>query len=680
MPASKPRTLYVETHAGWRAFFLCVLVAACLGAGFRLYFSPARLSAWVSSALERQKAGMKRPFAMSFGEASLRLRDSSGYWPQLAVVVTHVRLAPNPQCRPEASVFIGELRLPFRLRSLLAGRAAVGLIEARDLIVDLDGLRAHCLPSTESATANASIAETAQALSTPRDETEARTDWWTPQQFETVRGFIEGFQFSRATLQFENKTKEIYLDSFRAQLKSNQRVELATELRVPPPTSFQEQLPPLRIEGQATSAHAQLAITARVSEGSLRTEAILTPENNQHIHIAARAVVKSLPLSMLSPLMRKSGLANEKFQPKNLWLDCQASIEGRFQGLFQSSPLEITACRIEGDQTDLWLERATRLPNATWKPFDVKVRSLRLAKLFETVGVRGPEGVANEFGVLSGDIQVKSDHVARFEGRLRRAQIQFSNRKTRAAQLVESAELSIEIDPKAVTARVPNAILKNGTFVGRLHVDLDKTLKRGTAKMEIERLKLDPDVQRVLVGGSLGEIEGNVSARIDEGRVKDFSSSLSLGATEADQFDFQTLNVRAQRKEEEPPLISMDAGEIELKDGLKRGLENALFARDANSPLLLEQLRFEFRVLGDGDLEWSKASAKFDGRRAEMRSSGVMNRDREISATLTIDYPRVKNLKFRMHGKPEALNLEDDSEELRALRSRAEINRSDLGL
>ena len=114
------RATYVETHAGWRAFFLCLLIAAIMGSSFRLYFSSVRLKAWVTQALDRQKATMAHPFAASIGDVALRLADSSGYWPQLAVVVSDVRVAPNPECHPEASVFIGELRLPFRVMALLS--------------------------------------------------------------------------------------------------------------------------------------------------------------------------------------------------------------------------------------------------------------------------------------------------------------------------------------------------------------------------------------------------------------------------------------------------------------------------------------------------------------------------------------------------------------------------------
>lgn len=699
------RATYVETHAGWRAFFLCVLVAAVLGFGFRLVFSPARLKAWVTRALDRQKAAMAHPFALSFGDAALRLSDSSGTWPQLAVVVSDVRVAPNPECHPEASVFIGELRLPFRVRDLLAGRAAVGIVGARDLVVDLDGLRAHCDPASSAAhatpdtqeaggspAANAGLnarahAETAQKLDAPAmahpnaqaGRAAAVAQWWTPEQFEAVHGFVEGFEFSRATLQFETKTKEIYLDSFSARLTGDRDVELRTEVRIPPQVAFGEPIPALKIEGHATSSQANLVVHARVSEGSMQTTATLTPAQDQQLEMEATMSVKSLPLSMFSPLMRKSGLVDAKFQPKFLWLDCEAKIAGPFQGLFQKSPLTIRACRIEGDGTDIRLEEATRTPKGDWKPFDVKVQSLNLAKLFETAGVKGPEGVASDFGKLSGDIHVESDHVADFRGQLRNARLQFSNRKVRAPQVIDSADVEIKIGTDRLTASLAHVALQNGVFSGRANLELDRSLSKGSAQLDIEKLEFDPAVQTVLVGGTLGTVEGTLRAKIDEARVKDFEARLQVNETTSADFEFAKLLVKAGRQGEEPPRIAIDAPSLELKQGLRKAIEPAFYGHELKD-LKLDQPHAELLVLGGGEIEWTKAKASLERGQIQLVSSGSMNRDRIVDGSLTIHYPKIKNLKWSLKGPLESPTLKGVSAEITQLKARAEVNDKVLGL
>ena len=665
------RSVYVETHAGWRAFFLGLLLAAIFGFGFRLVFSPARLKTWVTTALDRQKSATAHPFAVSIGDVSLRLADASGLWPQLAVVLRDVKIAPSPECHPEASVFIGELRLPFRVIDLLQGRAAVGIIGAKDLVIDLDGLRAKCA----SPNANVNV-QTSTSTST---STSNVSPWWSPQAFDSVHSFIEGVEFSRATLQFERKTKEVYLDSVSASLNGNQEVVLRTDVRIPPQVSYGEQLPALKIEGRSTSTKADLVVQARVSEGSMTTVATLTPGAHEQVQLTAALSVKSLPLSVLSPLLKKSGLANAKFQPKFLWLDCEARVQGPFQRLLQKSPLKIQDCRISGDGTDLQISEATRLPTGVWQPFNVKVQSLSLAKLFETAGVKGSEGVANDFGELLGSVHVESDHVADFKGQLRNVQLLFSNRKVRAPQIVRSADLEIKIGTEKVGARLGHVDLLNGSFEGEASLELNRALSTGSLQADISKLVFDPTVQLVLVEGSLGPIEGWLRAKVEDSNVKDFDARAKLSQTVGADFEFAKLEVAAGRKGEEPPRVVIDLPSLLLKGRLRSAVTPAFYGH-ALTALTLEQPHIEMAILGEGDVEWAKARATLERGQIVATSNGTMNRDHTVTGSLKLDYPKIKNLKWSMRGPLDALLLRDDSEELLKLKQRAEVDDTVLGI
>ena len=687
--AKPKRSPYVETRGGLRAFFLCLLLAAVFGCGFRLYFSPQRLKAWVNRALDKQKATMAHPFALSFSDASLRLSDSSGYLPQLAVVVSGVKVAPNPECHPEASIFIGELRLPFRVSALLAGRAAVGVIGARDITVDLDGLRARCETAAEPPAAHAAaipqkkadIAETAVQL-TAAPARDARL-WWTSEQFETVRSFVQGFEFSRAVLQFENKTKEVDLDSFSARLTSDGVVRVQTEIRIPPSVSFGETLPAFKIQGEASASLANLNISARVSEGSLETSAKLEPAAaGESLKIAASMNVKSLPLSMLSPLLRKSGVTNDHFQPKFMWMDCTALIEGPFQGLFQTSPLNLKDCRIEGDGTDITLTEASRMPDASWKPFSVKVHSLDLAKLFATVGVKGPEGVANDFGKLSGDVRVESNDEALFDGQLKNATLHFSNRKVRASQLIEVADVAIVIGKHDVNAKIQNVKLKGGQLKGHASFEMDRTLATGRGELQLEDLSFAPEVQNVLVGGQLGKISGAFRSKIEKAQFTDFEADLKVARTEASDFEFDSLIARSLRKGDEPPKVVIETPRLFLKQTstFYRAIEPVFFGSQDEGDLKLEQPHLELRILSDGDIEWASTRATTSRGRILLSTNGMMNRDHVVDGSLKVEFPKIKNLKWTVKGPLNAPLLKGASDELTQLKARAEITDKVLGL
>jgi hypothetical protein len=699
-PSMRFRIVYVDARSGWREFFVSLLIAAVLGLGFRLYFSPPRLKAWITTALEQQKRQMAHPFALSFNDVQLRLSD--GLLPQLAIVVTDVKVAPNPECHPEASVFIGELRLPFRLFSLLSGRAAIGVIGARDIRVDLDGLRAQCELTAARATLSTTPATSATSptakppaksiklvgLPMPAMAVTTNTPlkpWWTDEQFKTVRGFVEGLEFSRAVLQFENQQKEIYLDSFSALFMRSGRVQLNTEVRIPPHVTYGEQLPPLRIEGEATNLRANLLVSARVSEGSLATTAVLTPAENQSLLMTAQMTVKSLPLSMLSPFMRKAGLADGRFQPKFLWLDCSAMISGPFQGLFQASPLKLEACRIEGDGTDIQMERAERSPNGVWKPFDVSVLSLDLAKLFATIGVHGPDGVADDFGQLIGTIHVESAKSAAFKGQLRNANISFSNRKVRASQKIESATVNIGVTHDRVTAVFNDFSLVNGELAGGMTFDLERDLRQGKVAVDIQKLRFDPAVQKVLVGGDLGLIEGFAKAKIEGAQISDFDSQLKIGATRASDYAFEKLTVAGDREGEAPPSISIDSPTFEINRSsmIFKAIEPLFFSHEFSqdsAAIALDQPHIELHILEKGVVEWAKTKASMAHGQILFSSSGTMNRDHQINGLLQVDYPKIKKLKWKLSGLLESPSLQGTGEEITQLKSRAEIDDKVLGL
>lgn len=684
----RDRLPYVESHTGWRSFFVAILLAAVLGLGFRLYFSSVRLKTWVTTGIESQKKKSAHPFAVSFDRASLSL--ARGWIPEFAVVLTGVKIAPSTDCHPEASITIGRLRLPFRLRSLAIGRVALGLINAEDMRVDLDGLRARCA-RTQPPEWAAEPVVTAPVAAAPTESSAlivatAPQPWWTDEQFEKARAIVEGIEFSRATLEFEDHRKEIYLDSFEAIFRSGGRIGVQTEMRIPPPVVYHEDIPPLKVEGEATSEKANLVISVRVSEGSLVTKANFTPGENQTLRIDANLTVRSLPLSMITPLMRKSGLADQKFNPKFLWLDCDASISGAFQGLFQKHPLTLRDCHIEGDGTDIQLKSAERLPTGVWSPFTVQIVSLDLAKLLATVGVRGPDGVIAQFGRLQGDLHFEATDSARFEGSLRDVDLSFSNQSVRALQKIESIGLAVTIAKDQVNARFEKPILRNGEVDGFLSLHLDRSLKRGSAEATIGHLSFDPAVQSLLVNGTFGTVDGVAKATIQDSRITDFSARIKLGSTTGSVLKFEGLEVVADRKGDEPPKVIFDSPALQLNQGSAffKSLEPAFFGHVFDGEWIpLRKFHAETALFGPTEttvFEWSRATAVLEAGQIQFTSIGALTQDRQLSGVFQLDYPLVKKLAWKLTGSLAAPALSDQAESLAKFKSRVEINDRVLGL
>lgn len=680
------RIPYVEAHAGWRAFFVAILSAAVLGLGFRLYFSPTRLTSWAREAIEQQKKAAKHPFAVSFEKAELSLARRN-VLPEFALVLSGVKIAPLADCHPEASIFIGRLKLPFRLQSMATGNGlAIGLIVAEDMRVDLDGLRARC-----GTGANGEAAQAASPISPaparPKISETRVQPWWTDEQFEKARAHVEGIEFARATLQFEDRRKEVYLDSFKAVFRSAGRIDLATEMRLPPPVVYGEQVPPLKISGEATSSKAKLLVSVRVSEGSLDASADFKAGDAGALLTDAHFKVSSLPLSMMTPLLRKADLVDQKFDPKFLWLDCEASIAGAFQGLFQNNALNLQGCRIEGDGTDIQLRHAERLPSGEWTPFDVEIVSLDLAKLLATVGGRGPDGIVSQYGRLKGQLHFEATDRARFNGALRGAALSFSNQSVRAIQAIDSLDVKLEIARDRVKAVLNEPLLAvGGEMVGSAIFDLDRSLSNGTVDLKVKKLVLEPGVQNVLVKGTLGAIDGAAEARIAASRVTDFNLRLRVGTTEGALVKFGGLEIASDRKGEAPPRLVLESPEIGLKreSSFVQALEPAFFGHHFEDEWIsLSRFKVEtsfFDASETGDIfEWTRLSGGLENGQIALASEGALNRDHQLTGRLQIDFPLAKKLVWDVRGSMSAPVLVDTESTLK-FKTRAEISDAVLGL
>lgn len=679
------RPPYLDSQAGWRALFIIILVAAIFGLSFRLYFSPARLKAWVTTAINEQKHKSAHPFAVSFDRAEVSL--ARGWWPEFAVVLSQLKIAPSSDCRPEASIFIGRLRLPIRLRSLALGRAAIGVIRAEDLKVDLDELRAKCdVKAAAPAASSASVEEPPQLKRPDAFPGEPAHPWWTDDQFEKARANVEGIEFSRATLQFEGRQKEIYLDSFEALFKSDGHVRLETDVRIPPAAAYNEAVPPLRIEGDATSEIANLLISVHVSEGSLVSKAKLTPAKNQTLKIETDLTVENLPLSMMTPLMRKSGLADQNFNPKFLWLNCIAKISGEFQGLFQKSPLHLSNCRIEGDGTNILLNEATRTPDGLWSPFVVDIGSLDVAKLLSTIGVRGPDGIVAQFGRLQGQVKYQKTNMADFNGTLRDVALSFSSESVRSLQKIQSVSVALSMASERVSAVLDQARLENGEMAGSLTANLDRHLTEGKIELDLQRLVFDPAIQSLLVRGQLGPMSGSAKAKLMQSRITDFVSNLKLSTGSGDVVRFEGLDVSAKRQGDDPPKINFEAREFAMNQASKffRSFQPAFFGHRFQSAwVTLKKFRAETTLLGASEptvFEWSPMTASLEDGQIQVISRGSFNPKHELSGSLQIDFPAVKKLIWKLSGTTAAPLLSDQTESLSKFKSRVEFDDAALGM
>jgi hypothetical protein len=455
-------------------------------------------------------------------------------------------------------------------------------------------------------------------------------------------------------------------------------------LKIPPALVYDEIVPTLNLEAEATNLNADVTLSAPLSEGVLEASAILHPTVSGTPDIDLRIAVSDVPLSTLVPLLVKSGIAGEGFKPKFLWLNCAAKIQGRFQGLFTTSPFRIENCVIDGGGTHVEVDQATRKPDGHWDPFAVRLTRLDLNRLVETLGAKGPDGVADDFGRLTGLLELRDEMNAKFTGAIEEVLIRFSNHEMQSQQKVNRMETEFQLANNRFTGNLQKVSLENGRFDGDVKFDFDRHFRNGRADLEIHSLALDPQVQKVMVGGRLGDLSGRADAVVTAGILSDLSSDIRLTDMEGSETRMAYADVHTVFKAPENFHIQIRTPAFDLrKDSpLFKAIGPVFFAHTFPEEWVpIENAQVSAIVPSDGDLHWEKALGQIDHGHIQIVSTGQLARDRSVHGSISVDYPKVKRLEWLISGTFENPVLKENSKALESLRLRVpEIDDQVLGL
>jgi len=669
----------IDGSAGLRIFFFTVAFACIAGLSFRLYLHPARVKGLLEDALGSKAAEIGLKFQ------SARLRLAHGALPQLAVEVDGLEANPAHDCRAEPSIRVARMVMPISFTGLLQGRLALGTVTSEDLQIDLDALKTKCPPRAAAPASGGNrpgrgtAAEAAQAAAPIQP-------WWRAEDLAEAEKILEGVEFSRVTLLFEGATKKVYLESFLLEpgaQAGSLRVE--TDLRIPPELTYDERLPALKIEGTALPTSADIQVRAALSEGRMDVTGRLAAAPDGLLDADLRASVGDVPLSTLVPLISKAGVIKGDFHPRFMWMNCHASIHGRFQGLFNENPLKLENCHIEGNGAKIDVAEATRRPNGEWGPFTVKMVNVDLGQMMETFDWQGPDGVISDFGRLDGQLEVARDGRAVLNAENRGMQIRFSQHNVRADQRVKSLQAKITWEEAQLSGAVERIELDGGEWSGALEFSFTPKSKDGRAQARFEKLRFNEAVQKVLVGGHLENIEGALDGKFTGGRLSSLKGQLALK-------DLAGKELRASRvtAQFEP---ASDPGEFRVQVrapgcALHRdaeifsALKPVFFAHEFSEEwVMVDEPLLRLLVAGEGgELRWELAQGRFIDGKVSVQSGGTRNKAGELAGWVKTDFPASRRLKWKFSGPLGDLRWAADSRHLEELLKAGEVTDVSLGL
>ena len=600
-----------------------------------------------------------QPTKMSLAFDNARLSLSNGSLPQLAIELSGLKVIAAPDCQNEPSLMVARLRVPLRIGSLIGavfgrGKVGFGTVAAEDVVLDLDGFRSRCEARADSGLPEAvpnAIVETSQP---PRAD--GSLPWWTPEQFEAVQHVVRGVHFRQVKIEFERRTKSILLQSFEADVReARKELRLQTHVKIPKELTQGGQLPDLEILADVKADGAQVTLSGRVSEGKIFGDARLTPLPHHQLGIDSQFRVSSLPLSTVVPLLTRVAVIKREMRPKFLWLNCEARISGRFQGLFHQNPLHLANCEVAGNGTKIHVAEATREPDGNWRPFSGTIESADMRQMFETFSVSGLDGIATDFGKFDGRLEVADRNSARLVGRFGGMQFRFSNHSERTVQGVKNIEADVRLhEDGRITGEIAKLDIDGGKFLGHIDFEFSKSAARGMIKTKVEKLRLREEVQRLMAGGSLENIQGDLAAEFSDGRLRALKGVMHLRGLDSDDWTFADLQLSPSLAEDGSVRLSMRSPELRLSEtsSFYESAKPALFGRKVvkDGKVLIQDVQVLAEVPLVGGFKWMKANGHIEGGKIRLQSEGQFTREKLLAGVLSVDFPNVKKLNWDIAG------------------------------
>lgn len=678
----------VSEQGGFRWFLVAVLGACLLGMLIRLALAPEKIERLIRAKIEVAPIRDN----LVFGSAEISLAD--GWMPDFAIIFHRVEWRTQPNCMVGASpIRAQKIRVPIRMASLLAEQPSAGIVKVDELSVDLDDLKRECKPPSKNGWQPATTIEKADPLPPMGPSVPATAQIWSEDEQKRASVLLGGVRVSRAEVYFENRMKSVLLEDLQAVWR-NEGLDVSTSLKFPPSTVFGENLPSFSVSGVLRRREIQAEIRAELSEGTLEANVQMKPVfvagGAKELDADLKLAVSDLPMSVVTPLLTKSGIVSGVFHPKFVWLDCNAEVHGIFSKLLVDHPVSLSDCAMSGQAGRFSLDTATRLPNGKWKPFEVSAEKIEIARVLDTFDLQGPNGVFANFGFVTGKLKFESPEFVSVDGSLSGSVVRFAGGEGAALQSVAIEKLNATLQKHRWKVELSDFHPEGGTADLKVLADLDQAGRDAKIDVQVGGLKLNPRVEKVIFTGPVDDIVGSVNFAMDllnsEGgtALSKLKSSISLKGlrgteltAEEVRFDSQLAKGAGTKTEIE---VQAKASRIEVsKSGkLFKLLQPSLLGWSGDTVssgdrLVLGKVAVRGRFHENG-FQWNLATANV-GPQVTLSSRGTVSRDHVIESELEAHYPLAPKLKWSIAGTWLNPKFSSSSTELATLFAKAGLPR-----
>jgi hypothetical protein len=371
---------------------LCFAVALFFGALVRTFLSPEQVTRLVRSELSQLKVDNASADLSGLDFSSAAVYFSRGWIPEIGLEVTGLHWNPvRTRCRAQEHppVFADTVHIPLRFLSLLRGEIESIVVRISRLNLDVDAVKG--CPEESRVASRSENLEMAPGTGVVVATREIKKKDFQPSkllpdaEWSAVLKAIHSIEIQHLETGFESNSKKLALKKLSIVRREN-GFSVVTALQIPPATVFGETLPVFRISGVIENEKLTSSIKAELAEGVLSADSnfqvVGNPESGERALLSAvRVAVKDLPLSQLSPLLKRSGLLGEPVNPRSVWLSCHGEISGLFQTMVATQPVELKDCQIYGKLGQIQFDSGARMPSGEFQIDQFSLTDLNLTAL-----------------------------------------------------------------------------------------------------------------------------------------------------------------------------------------------------------------------------------------------------------------------------------------------------------
>lgn len=617
----------IAEQPGMTVLMIGLIVAFLIGYTVKSVLSPARVTAQI----EKAASHIHKDVRVQFATAQFSLSD--GILPQMAVIISKIRMESDQACWGAPVLQIDELRLPVSLLSLMRGQGAIRDIQAGIVSLHLRQDIKNCeqSESAKPAAAEAKNAGPLVSLSPSEESQKYKND---------VRSiFIQ--KLTMSSIQFPQYRPELLNFAVNVKSYDPRVIELTAKSHLLKDEAVGDYLSHANLYVQykeSPEKSVQTHFFGNWREGHYSLIANYTIDENL---LAIETDLKHIPLSQILQILQRYELISSDLNGRQVWISTKARAVAAVDKI-KTSPVEIRDLLLEGDLGEMRVDniQVQSVEPFVYDPIVVNVQKLDVEKLLTLLNRPKKTNVLASLGQFTGRAEIISDKSMKMTGQHTGLQFVFSNKGQRELQIIDSLVGDVALKNDTWSFNIHRVEPRGGVFIGEVQMTADRDFKDVRVKANVNELSLDPAVQKLMTnGGEIGNMSLESDLRLQQGQLSYLKGLVRIDPMNIEGMAFGKSRFQLDWKDQEmllrTQLSSLDISEISPAASVLKAVTLPRWWTEGG--LKLSALDGEFRVKSAQNITWNKFQAQI-GKTGRLITDGgwvpsgdlhghVLNRD-----------------------------------------------------